>query len=344
MKLELEGILVCPKCKSKLQLHTFAEAEGEIKDGAFECPKCSSVWPIVDFIPRMLPPDLYYNKTFIDKYQDRLNQLNIAMEKLSPKQPLPDRLKKETIEKFGFEWLEYGRFGWDDPVFNMEREERVFKKKTMFSPQDLQGKLVLDAGCGNGRYSNCAARYGARVIGVDLGDGVKSAYQNTRSNKNIHIIQGDIFNLPFPKETFNTIFSIGVLHHTGNARLALKTLVKHLKEDGIMSFHVYGKCNPVYEINNFVLRKITTRLSNRQLNSFTRVMFVIARFLDRINILKYVNYLVYLENHPHCIFDWYSAPIATHHTYSEICEWCNSSGLKIIEPKPETRTVRAIKL
>lgn len=243
---------------------------------------------------------------------------------------IDNRLKKDTIQKFGFEWLEYGRFGWDDPVFNIDREERVFKQKSLLHPQDLQGKLVLDAGCGNGRYSYWAAQYGARVIGVDLGYGVESAYMNTKSDNNIHIIQGDIFNLPFPKQTFDTIFSIGVLMHTGDTRLALKSLVQCLKEGGTISFHVYHMGNPVYEFNDFILRKITTRLSVGQLVRFTRVMFRIANILDKVSILKYVNLFIRLENHPHCIFDWYSAPIATHHTYSEAYEWCNDFGLDVI--------------
>lgn len=243
---------------------------------------------------------------------------------------IDNRLKKDTIQKFGFEWLEYGRFGWDDPVFNIDREERVFKQKSLLHPQDLQGKLVLDAGCGNGRYSYWAAQYGARVIGVDLGYGVESAYMNTKSDNNIHIIQGDIFNLPFPKQTFDTIFSIGVLMHTGDTRLALESLVQCLKQNGTISFHVYHKGNPVYEFNDFILRKITTRLSVGQLVRFTRVMFRIANILDKVSMLKYVNLLIRLENHPHCIFDWYSAPIATHHTYSEVYEWCNDFGLEVI--------------
>lgn len=337
MKARLLGLLVCPHCYNRMEPYALQMEDGEIKDGIMKCLECDQCYPIVNFIPRLLPSSLYRDTEFIDQYQDRLGQLGITTRSPQCSQDSLARLKADTIKRFGFEWLEYGRFGWDDPVFNIEREEKVFRKKSLLDPQDLQGKLVLDAGCGNGRYSYWAAQYGAEVVGVDLGYGVESAYTNTKNNKDIHIIQGDIFNLPFPEETFDVIFSIGVLMHTGDARLALMSLTKHLKMEGVMSFHLYHKGNPIYEFNDFILRKITTRLSVGQLVRFTRLMFRIAKILDKVSVLKYVNLLIRLEKHPHCIFDWYSAPIATHHTYSEVYEWCRELGLRIVKDANEEK-------
>lgn len=332
MKFEIAKMLICPRCSSKLDLYPFQVENEEVKDGIFKCTRCDRFYLIADFIPRMLSPTLYHNKDFIEKYAREIRSSGVKIKK-SPatNQDSLSELKKQTIKNFGFEWLEYGRFGWDDPIFNIEREEDVFRKKSLLNPKDLQGKLVLDAGCGNGRYSYWAAKYGAQVIGIDLGRGVESAYKNTQNIENIHIIQGDIFNLPFPEESFDLIFSIGVLMHTGNAKLATKSLTDHLKKGGIITVHVYHSGNPIYEFNDFWIRKYTTKLSIKQLISFTRKIHAIAKILNRLKLLTFVNSFIRLEDHPHCIFDWYSAPIATHHTYKEVYEWFDEFGLKIIK-------------
>lgn len=332
MKFEIARMLVCPQCSSKLDLYPFQVENEEVKDGIFKCTGCERFYLIVNFIPRMLLPTLYHNDRFIERYMEDLHSSGVKVKNRPTinQDPL-NKLKNQTIKKFGFEWLEYGRFGWDDSVFNIEREEGVFSKKSLLNLKDLQGKLVLDAGCGNGRYSYWGAKYGAQVIGVDLGSGVESAYKNTKDIENIHIIQGDLFNLPFPEESFDVIFSIGVLMHTGNAKLATKSLTDHLKKDGIITVHMYHKGNIIYEFNDFWIRKYTTKLSIEQLISFTRKMHAIAKVLGGLKLLRYINAFIRLENHPHCIFDWYSAPVATHHNYKEVYEWFDEFGLQVIK-------------
>jgi hypothetical protein len=118
--------------------------------------------------------------------------------------------------------------------------------------------------------------------------------------------------------------------HTGNAKLANKSLVYHLKKDGLISVVLYRKGNFLYEFNDFWLRKYTTKLSIEQLISLTKKMHRFAIILDKLKLINHFNAFIFLENHPHCNFDWYSAPIATHHTYQEVYKWFNEFGLKVI--------------
>jgi len=241
-------------------------------------------------------------------------------------------LKQRTIQSFGFEWLEYARFGWDEPVYNIQREESIFRYKSLLEPSDISGKLILDAGCGNGRYTYWAAKYGGQVIGVDLGDGVESASQNTETLPNVQVVQGDIFNLPFEKECFDVIFSIGVLMHTGDAKKATGSLISRLKPGGSLTVHVYGKGNPIYEFVDYALRNRTTRMSIAQLKEFTRKVYRLRRGLERLRVATLISpRFVRLDPHPHCIFDWYAAPVATHHAYGEVKGWFRELDLEIIK-------------
>jgi uncharacterized protein YbaR (Trm112 family) len=58
MRKSLTEILVCPMCKSPLEL-TIAEEKGdEVISGHLVCGRCSERYPIEDRIPNLLPPEL----------------------------------------------------------------------------------------------------------------------------------------------------------------------------------------------------------------------------------------------------------------------------------------------
>src|SRR3954451_19899209 len=79
------------------------------------------------------------------------------------------RLAGESyVESFGRQWNRYD-------VARDEEDEATFAVKSGVNPRDLAGKLVLDAGCGGGRYSRLLGRAGARVVGVDLSAAVEKA-------------------------------------------------------------------------------------------------------------------------------------------------------------------------
>ena len=58
MRIQLMEILVCPICRSDLDL-TITEQDGdEIISGSLRCTECQEEYPIEDTIPNMLPPSL----------------------------------------------------------------------------------------------------------------------------------------------------------------------------------------------------------------------------------------------------------------------------------------------
>jgi SAM-dependent methyltransferase/uncharacterized protein YbaR (Trm112 family) len=328
-------------CGSRLKNAAFETgAGGQTVSGLLQCQKegCRAWYPVVRGIPRMLPPELRQELTgtFVQQFRSELAKLGVRLEGDIPPPDDPLRgLKHHTIRNFGFEWIEYARFGWDDPVYNLAYEEEVFRRKALLGPDELQGKLVLDAGCGNGRYSYWAARYGARVFGVDLGDGVESAATNTRDLPDVQIVQGDIFRLPFAERTFDAAFSIGVLMHTGNARQATASLAKLVRPGGSLTVHLYGKGSVVYEVVDRLLREWTTRLSVDRLQSMTRRLYHTRKVLERVRLETFANRFVRIGSHPHIIFDWYAAPIATHHTYPEVHGWFEDMGLTVVRSNAE---------
>jgi SAM-dependent methyltransferase/uncharacterized protein YbaR (Trm112 family) len=301
----LLSILACPVCGHDLKCAAEKREGDDVLEGALSCTGCAARFPITNGVPRLL-----------------------AMQRASI-DPLAE-VKEATQSSFGFEWQHWARHGWEGPEINLATEEPLFLLKARLEPSQFAGKLVLDAGCGNGRYSYFASNFGGRVVGVDLSAAVDVARENLRSHANVSIVQADLFHLPFKKHVFDIVFSIGVLMHTGDARVALGSIREHLAPGGSLTAHFYGEGNKIYEWMDRTIRGRTTKLSPRQLMDFTNRLHAVAKMLDAIKIRPLVTAFVRLDEHPHCIYDWYSAPVASHHTYPQVEGWFRELGLQVV--------------
>ena len=117
------------------------------------------------------------------------------------------------VASFGRQWNRYD-------VARPDEDEATFRVKTGVDPRDLAGLLVLDAGCGGGRYARLAGRHGARVVGVDLSAAVEKAAALCADLPDVAIVQADLLDLPLAEGRFDLVFSIGVLHHSPDPRRA----------------------------------------------------------------------------------------------------------------------------
>lgn len=70
------------------------------------------------------------------------------------------------------------------------------------------GKLVLDAGCGDGRFAYWNRDRGARIVGIDAAPLFADTVRESTD-----LVQGDVRLLPFPAATFDAVYSIDVMEH-----------------------------------------------------------------------------------------------------------------------------------
>jgi SAM-dependent methyltransferase len=112
--------------------------------------------------------------------------------------------------------------------------------------QELDGRRVLDYGCGHGMAAVVLARQGAKVTAFDLSPGyLDEARMRARANGTaIDWVQANGERLPFADESFDRIWGNAVLHHLDLARAASE-LRRVLHPDGIAVFCEPWGENPV---------------------------------------------------------------------------------------------------
>ncbi len=298
MKAKLLKYLVCPACKQQLNLSSSCvKKDNEIIEGLLECENCANKYKITNSIPRFVNTDNY-------------------------------------VDTFSLEWNRFYDVQMDI-LNNTDESERTFRWKTGWRPEDLKGKLVLDVGIGAGRFADVVSRWGAEVVGIDLSFAVDAAYKNIGNRENVHILQADLFNLPFLPETFEYMYSIGVLHHTPDTKKAFMAVVPYLRKGGEFAVFIYGKGYHHYFSD--IWRKVTTKLPLR-LMYYLSAIAIPLYYVHKIPFFgKIAQAILPTANWPNWrwrwldTFDWYTPKYQWKHTWPEIFKWFKEAGFTDIE-------------
>ena len=342
MKLTLLQDLVCPSCSGDLELTRVLEPNqsqksAEIMSGWLRCGKCGRNFPIIRGVPRMLLGPL--RATLQQEYPDFFAK---SEQHLEAEAGAGQESKVRTMRSFGYEWRHFSDF-------RPEGEANFRWYFAAYPPESLRGKVLLDAGCGKGRHLFFAAQHARTVIGVDLSPAVDAAFDNTGHLENVHIVQGDLFHLPLRPQSFDMVYSLGVLHHLPEPEAGFREILRYGKPGSDVLVYLYWSLNdePRWkkDLLNLVgiVRRVTTRLPFPLLRAFSwcvavgcEICFVapyrllrntrLKVFAETLPLKLYANFpfrLLYQDQ-----FDRFSAPIENRYDREDIEDWLTRSGLK----------------
>ena len=245
---------------------------------------------------------------------------------------------------FSFEWNVHRRTQLDTYRAD-DSSEQIFRDKTGLTPNDVRGKLVLDAGIGAGRFADVLARWGATVVGIDLSYAVEAANENFGARSNVLVCQADIARLPFRPGTFDFVICIGTLHHTPDSKKHFSYLPRLLKPGGEIAVWVYP------DEGGYVTRArwipFTNQIPKTWYYSFCKVFVPwalrhresrVVRWLQRV--FPFSDQGLGLENDVLDTFDAYSPRYHGIHAPEEVMGWFRDCGLADIREIPWHTAVR----
>ncbi len=267
MDLALLNILRCPECKGHLECRSDkVNVKGKIIEGNLACAPCNKHFPIVRGIPRFIEMDNY-------------------------------------ATSFGYQWNLYKYTQVDKYSHTLQSEER-FYAETQWTKESMKDNWVLDAGCGNGRFVEVAARSDCQVVGVDISSAIDAAGDLFKDHDNVHLVQASVYALPFAERTFDKCYCIGVIQHTPNPQESIKSLPKLVKKQGQLALTIYERkpWTPFY--GKYLMRFLTKKMNQRVLlftiKLLSPILFPLTEILFRLPTLgKVFKFIIPYANYVH---------------------------------------------
>jgi SAM-dependent methyltransferase len=187
---------------------------------------------------------------------------------------------------FGDQWQRYRRVQLDSETGKSLSRDRLFAG-TRWTPDELDGALVLEAGCGAGRFTEVLLDAGAKVVAVDASTAVDACLETCGDHPRLALLQADLLDLPFAKGSFDRVFCYGVLQHTPDPERSFRALVEQVRPGGVIAADVYRHQEYVDRWTaKRIWRPLTTRMSPGRLRRI--VEWYIPRWLPVDNRLKSV--------------------------------------------------------
>ena len=140
---------------------------------------------------------------------------------------------------FGDQWKQY-RFTQLDSYSGVPISAKRLNRCLGLLQNDLKNKLVLEAGCGAGRFTEILLEKGAFLVSSDLSSAVDVNQENFPQSEKHLIIQADINDMPFADDSFDVVVCLGVIQHTPNPEQTISNLYKLVKQGGSLVIDHYS--------------------------------------------------------------------------------------------------------
>jgi len=211
--------------------------------------------------------------------------------------------------------------------------EPQFWAKTLWKPEELKGKLVLDGGCGIGRFSAIASRCGADVLALDVSpSGIAATADNAPE---AFRICSSILNIPLQDATVDYAFSIGVLHHTGSTKKGFDEMARVVKPGGKLAVWVYS--NPggtkqtdaaitfLHDVTRAIPPEVLHRICMKHAGPLYDAFY--PSWSELAQVIR-PSFSPDAAERQSDFFDWHAPTYRDHYSIEELSSWFKAVGFK----------------
>ncbi len=132
---------------------------------------------------------------------------------------------------------------WNETPLFLTEEERYSTYPWLYDAAEFKkhpGEKVLEVGCGTGADLLQFAKHGSLATGVDLTTNHVELARNRVGDLAV-VYQADARHLPFEDESFDYVYSHGVLHHCDQPEQVVREIFRVLRPGGRFNVHVYAR-------------------------------------------------------------------------------------------------------
>lgn len=195
-------------------------------DARIECTSCGTSYPVRNGIPRFVTSTNY-------------------------------------TDAFGYQWNQH-RVTQLDSYTGIPISRNRLSTVTEW-PSEMTDQLILEVGSGAGRFTEILVESGALVFSFDSSSAVDANWANHGMKGNLNLFQGDIFNLPLKKASFDKVLCLGVLQHTPDPEKTFKSLLLFIRPGGEIVIDIYTKRLISIIQWKYLLRPLTKRIDKKKL-------------------------------------------------------------------------------
>lgn len=354
MKLRLMQFLTCPCCNHQpLQLESFSEEEvvlteahlekcqrmdidpaslrRSVVEGLLSCDNCQTWFPIKSRIPVLHKFTHPFHAQFERDFRGR--SATFAKYHSPRSEGRPHEL--HTLRNYTATWETIGE-GELHFYLTHEQEKKWFAGQLEWPEWATTKKnlRILDIGVGFGyEPRTLQSVIDGEIFAVDLNLSLLAGSHIFAQEPFIHYICASLFDIPLPKQDFDVVVCVGVLHHTYSTRDAFHAIVKHMRDTGMVFIWIYwsedfgGPFKQVLiRLRELAIRPVVSRMPLWLQNCILYVWAWLYFPMEKKKVpnpdkWKFKNTLGHLR-------DRYTPVYAYRHQFFEVYDWMEQAELE----------------